>query len=73
MNRLCAQIADQHGWGFVNVNLRPYYSEGSKTLAYEIVQQLKNAAVSIAASGKSDPSARLAQSTGSSATSINTS
>ena len=32
VNRLCAQIADQHGWGFVNVNLRTYYGEGSKTV-----------------------------------------
>src|SRR5207248_10019374 len=31
VNRLCSQIADDHNWGFVNVNLRPYYSEGSKT------------------------------------------
>src|SRR5262249_10688958 len=31
VNRLCSQIADEHNWGFVNVNLRPYYAEGSKT------------------------------------------
>ena len=40
MNRLCSQIADEHHWGFVNVNLRPYYAEGSKTHGYEIAEQL---------------------------------
>ena len=40
VNRLCSQIADEHPWGFVNVNLRPYYSEGSKTFGYEIAEQL---------------------------------
>jgi len=40
VNRLCSQIADKHRWGFVNVNLRPYYAEGSKTVGYEIVEQL---------------------------------
>jgi threonine synthase len=40
VNRLCSQIADEHHWGFVNVNLRPYYSEGSKTVGYEIAEQL---------------------------------
>ncbi len=40
VNRLCAEAADRHGWGFVNVNLRPYYSEGSKTYAFEIADQL---------------------------------
>ena len=40
VNRLCSQIADQYNWGFVNVNLRPYYSEGSKTVGYEIAEQL---------------------------------
>src|SRR6202007_2298000 len=40
VNRLCSQIADEHRWGFVNVNLRPYYSEGSKTVGYEIAEQL---------------------------------
>ncbi len=40
VNRLCAQIADRFQWGLVNVNLRPYYSEGSKTHGYEIVEQL---------------------------------
>ena len=40
VNRLCSQIADQYGWGFANINLRPFYSEGSKTVAFEIVEQL---------------------------------
>ncbi len=40
VNRLCSQIADDHHWGFVNVNLRPYYAEGSKTFGYEIAEQL---------------------------------
>ena len=40
VNRLCAQIADLFGWGIVNVNLRGYYGEGSKTLAFEIAEQL---------------------------------
>ena len=40
VNRLCSQIADEHRWGFVNVNLRPYYAEGSKTFGYEIAEQL---------------------------------
>src|ERR1700678_1620709 len=45
VNRLCSQIADGHlsgerAWGFVNVNLRPYYAEGSKTVGYEIAEQL---------------------------------
>lgn len=40
VNRLCAQIAERHPWGFVNVNLRPYYAEGSKTVGYEIAEQL---------------------------------
>src|SRR5216117_3634225 len=40
VNRLCAQVADRFGWGIVNVNLRCYYGEGSKTLAYEIAAQL---------------------------------
>ena len=34
-NRLCLEVADETGWGFVNINLRPFYAEGSKTLAYE--------------------------------------
>src|SRR5262252_10762766 len=40
VNRLCAQIVDRFQWGLVNVNLRPYYSEGSKTHGYEIAEQL---------------------------------
>jgi threonine synthase len=40
VNRLCSQIADQYSWGFANINLRPFYSEGSKTLIFEIVEQL---------------------------------
>ncbi|HZR58362.1 MAG TPA: threonine synthase [Terriglobales bacterium] len=40
VNRLCSQIADERNWGFVNVNLRPYYAEGSKTVGYEIAEQL---------------------------------
>lgn len=40
VNRLCAQLADRYDWGIVNVNLRGYYGEGSKTLAYEIAEQL---------------------------------
>jgi threonine synthase len=40
VNRLCLQVADETGWGFVNVNLRPFYAEGSKTLAFEIAEAL---------------------------------
>lgn len=40
VNRLCNQVADRFGWGIVNVNLRSYYGEGSKTMAFEIVEQL---------------------------------
>ena len=40
VNRLSSQIADRYNWGFVNVNLRPYYAEGSKTLGFEIAEQL---------------------------------
>ncbi|OYV67964.1 MAG: threonine synthase, partial [Gemmatimonadetes bacterium 21-71-4] len=40
VNRLCAQVADAFGWGIVNVNLRAYYGEGSKTIAFEIAEQL---------------------------------
>jgi len=40
VNRLCSQIAEHHNWGFVNVNLRPYYAEGSKTVGFEIAEQL---------------------------------
>src|ERR1700722_16427072 len=40
VNRLCAQVADRYGWGIANVNLRSYYGEGSKTVAFEIAEQL---------------------------------
>jgi threonine synthase len=40
VNRLCAQLADRYDWGIVNVNLRGYYGEGSKTFAFEIAEQL---------------------------------
>jgi threonine synthase len=40
VNRLCAQIADRFQWGLVNVNLRPYYAEGSKTHGFEVAEQL---------------------------------
>src|SRR5438552_10064882 len=41
VNRLCSQIADERRWGFVNVNLRAYYAEGSKTVGFEIAEQLR--------------------------------
>ena len=40
LNRLCSEIADEEDWAFCNINVRPYYAEGSKTLAYETVEQL---------------------------------
>jgi threonine synthase len=40
VNRLCTQAADRFGWGLVNINLRGYYGEGSKTVAFEICEQL---------------------------------
>jgi len=40
VNRLCTQIADEYGWAIVNVNLRPYYTEGAKTHGFEIAEQL---------------------------------
>ncbi len=40
VNRLCTEIAGYYNWGFVNINLRPYYAEGSKTLGYEVAEQL---------------------------------
>jgi threonine synthase len=40
VNRLCTQLSQERPWAFVNVNLRPYYAEGSKTLAYEMIEQL---------------------------------
>ena len=39
VNRLCSEIAGKYGWGFVNVNLRPYYAEGSKSMGFEIIEQ----------------------------------
>ena len=55
VNRLCSEIASNRSWGFVNVNLRPYYAEGSKTVGYEIAEQLgwrlPEAVVSPVASG----------------------
>jgi len=40
VNRLCIEIGEEHRWAIANVNLRPYYSEGAKTLAYEVAEQL---------------------------------
>ncbi|HLB11839.1 MAG TPA: threonine synthase [Dehalococcoidia bacterium] len=40
VNRLCSELADQYPWAFVNINMRPYYSEGSKTLGFEVAEQL---------------------------------
>ncbi len=40
VNRLCTEISSLYPWAFVNINLRPYYSEGSKTFAYEVAEQL---------------------------------
>jgi threonine synthase len=40
VNRLCTQLSEEHDWAFVNINMRPYYSEGSKTLAFETAEQL---------------------------------
>jgi threonine synthase len=40
VNRLCSEVGNTYKWGFVNINLRPYYSEGSKTLAFEVAEQL---------------------------------
>lgn len=40
VNRLCSEIASEYPWAFVNINIRPYYAEGSKTLAFETVEQL---------------------------------
>ena len=40
VNRLCSQIAFRYGWGFVNVNLRPFYAEGSKSMGFEIAEDL---------------------------------
>ena len=40
VNRLCSELADKYHWAFANINMRPYYSEGSKTLGFEVVEQL---------------------------------
>lgn len=40
VNRLCSRLTKRYNWGFININLRPYYAEGSKTLGYEIAEQL---------------------------------
>lgn len=40
VNRLCSEIAEKYNWAFVNINMRPYYSEGSKSYAYEVMEQL---------------------------------
>jgi len=40
VNRVCSEIAGSFGWGFVNINLRPYYAEGSKSFAYEFIEQM---------------------------------
>ena len=40
VNRLCSEIADKYGWAFVNINIRPYYTEGAKTYGFEIAEQL---------------------------------
>jgi threonine synthase len=40
VNRLCTELSGEHEWAFVNINMRPYYAEGSKTLAFETVEQL---------------------------------
>ena len=40
VNRLCSELADNRHWAFVNINVRPYYAEGSRTLAYEVAEQL---------------------------------
>ncbi|HOA82731.1 MAG TPA: threonine synthase [Thermodesulfovibrio thiophilus] len=40
VNRLCSEIANRYKWAFVNINIRPFYAEGSKTIGFEIVEQL---------------------------------
>ncbi|MBI2865902.1 MAG: threonine synthase, partial [Chloroflexi bacterium] len=40
VNRLCSELADRYPWAFVNINVRPYYAEGSKTLGFEVAEQL---------------------------------
>ena len=39
VNRLCTQVAFKYGWAFVNINLRPFYAEGSKSMAFEIASR----------------------------------
>ena len=57
VNRLCARLVQKYNWGFININLRPYYAEGSKTLGYEVAEQLgwraPDCVISPAASGLS--------------------
>ncbi|MBI2329577.1 MAG: threonine synthase [Chloroflexi bacterium] len=57
VNRLCAGLVEKYNWGFININLRPYYAEGSKTLGYEVAEQLgwraPDCVISPAASGLS--------------------
>ena len=64
VNRLCLEVADETGWGFVNINLRPFYAEGSKTLAYEIAESLgwrtPDVVVAPVASGRCSPASRAA-------------
>ncbi len=40
VNRLCSEVGDNYPWAFVNINIRPYYAEGSKTMGYEVAEQL---------------------------------
>ncbi|MDO8567133.1 MAG: threonine synthase, partial [Dehalococcoidales bacterium] len=40
VNKLCGKLVEKYRWGFINVNLRPYYAEGSKTLGFEVAEQL---------------------------------
>jgi threonine synthase len=40
VNRLCSEIANRHHWAFVNINIRPFYAEGSKTIGFEVIEQL---------------------------------
>jgi threonine synthase len=40
VNHLCTRLAERYNWGFININLRPYYAEGSKTMGYEVAEQL---------------------------------
>jgi len=57
VNRLCTRIVERYNWGFININLRPYYADGSKTLGYEVAEQLRwrapDCAVAPAGSGLS--------------------